>query len=167
MLNIRKTYKNKTEEIKALHDKYKRMSNATYWTGILAIAAFFLYVFEIDTTFSLGYGTTILLNKIFVDLEFIGIVPEIILFISIIIPAVGFFFLSKLIKRGKLIPLVIAIFIYSIDFLILPFINSSYFINTYNKLIAFGTHTIVIFYFLYLFYLFNKMVRLSNENRNK
>ena len=167
MLNLRKTYKNKTEEIKALHDKYKKMSNATYWTGILAIAAFFLNIFKVDTTFSLGYGTNILLNKIFVDFEYSGFVSELILFISVVIPAVGFFFLSRLIKKGKLIPLIIAILIYSADFLILPFIDSSYFINTYNQLIAFGVHAIVTFYFLYLFYLFNKMVRLSSENRKK
>lgn len=159
-------YKSKVEEIQALFDRYKKMSNAIYWTGILNIVSLLLYIFKLDKCLSLGYGVNILIHYL-IDGKINNLWLYIILFIVSLIIGLLYLFLSLKIKKGKLIPLIITLVLYTADLFILPFIPLEYFKETYNQYISYGVHIIVMFYLFYLLYLFHKIVKLSYENQNK
>ena len=61
------TYKNKTEEIRALFEKFKKQSNAIYWTGILSVVSFIIMLFRENKTYTLGYSVNVILHKVLLD----------------------------------------------------------------------------------------------------
>ena len=88
------SYKNKTEEIRALFEKFKKQSNAIYWTGILSVVSFIIMLFRENKTYTLGYSVNVILHRILLD-NLDKVFAYVLSFLFVLILAVIFFFLSK------------------------------------------------------------------------
>jgi len=159
------TYKNKTEEIRALFEKFKKQSNAIYWTGILSVVSFIIMLFRENKTYTLGYSVNVILHKVLLD-NLDKVFAYALSFLFVLILAVVFFFLSKEVKKGKFIPLIVTTSIYGLDAFSLFFTKGLY-TTDWDYIVAIIVHVLVLGYLFYLIYLYNKIVNLSNENNKK
>ena len=110
-------------------------------------------------------GDHVILHKILLD-NLDKVFAYVLSFLFVLILAVIFFFLSKEVKKGKFIPLIVTTSIYGLDAFSLFFTKGLY-TTDWDYIVAIIVHVLVLGYLFYLIYLYNKIVNLSNENNKK
>ncbi len=155
--------KKKKKTIKQRVERFSVHANAIYWSAILNIICFFVLLIDKNRTYSFGYAINIFIHGVLINSTLDIIWVYLLSFLSALILSLCFFILALQVKKGKLIPLIIAFCIYFIDVIFLLCLPKNYILltektNSYSIITPYLVHVVIIGYYIYLLISYKNIV---------